>query len=264
MEDYSYLLSIALILISTKVLGLFSKKIKLPQVVGALLAGVILGPACLGLIHSTEMLSCLSEVGVIVLMFAAGFETDIKELKKSFSDIVEVNGREWSSSSSMFFPEVLDKKRSEVQFLLEEDDLPFTLSKRYRMRASTFILDILLTNVSSSPLKGTYSVVVYLSMPDVCILGSDQRMDMVTKGEVRAKTVKYSSRMEDETQMIFSSTSLFTLTEEIQRSTETTALGEEEFGLGKKIVFHFPLEFDGDESVTYRLVMRVQGPKKDQ
>ena len=188
----------------------------------------------------------------------------IKELKKSFSDMVEVNGREWSSSSSMFFPEVLDKKRSEVQFLLEEDDLPFTLSKRYRMRASTFILDILLTNVSSSPLKGTYSVVVYLSMPDVCILGSDQRMDMVTKGEVRAKTVKYSSRMEDETQMIFSSTSLFTLTEEIQRSTETTALGEEEFGLGKKIVFHFPLEVDGDESVTYRLVMRVQGPKKDQ
>lgn len=81
--DYTYLLSIALILISTKLLGLFSKKIKLPQVVGALLAGVILGPACLGLIHSTEMLSCLSEVGVIVLMFAAGLETDIKEMKRS-------------------------------------------------------------------------------------------------------------------------------------------------------------------------------------
>ena len=74
MEDYSYLLSIALILISTKVLGLFSKKIKLPQVVGALIAGVIMGPACLGWIHNTEMLSCLSEIGVIVLMFAAGLE----------------------------------------------------------------------------------------------------------------------------------------------------------------------------------------------
>lgn len=83
MEDYSYLLSIALILISTKILGLFSKKIKLPQVVGALLAGVILGPACLGWIHNTEMLSCLSEIGVIVLMFAAGLETDINELKRT-------------------------------------------------------------------------------------------------------------------------------------------------------------------------------------
>lgn len=83
MEDYSYLLSIALILISTKILGLFSKKIKLPQVVGALLAGVILGPACLGWIQNTEMLSCLSEIGVIVLMFAAGLETDINELKRT-------------------------------------------------------------------------------------------------------------------------------------------------------------------------------------
>lgn len=82
-EDYSYLISIALILLSTKVLGLFSKVVRLPQVVGALLAGIILGPACLGIVHSTEMLSNLSEIGVIVLMFAAGLETDIDELKRS-------------------------------------------------------------------------------------------------------------------------------------------------------------------------------------
>lgn len=83
MEDYSYLISIALILLSTKVLGLFSKVVRLPQVVGALLAGIILGSACLGIVHSTEMLSNLSEIGVIVLMFAAGLETDIDELKRS-------------------------------------------------------------------------------------------------------------------------------------------------------------------------------------
>lgn len=83
MEDYIYLISIALILLSTKVLGLFSKVVRLPQVVGALLAGIILGPACLGIVHSTEMLSNLSEIGVIVLMFAAGLETDIDELKRS-------------------------------------------------------------------------------------------------------------------------------------------------------------------------------------
>ena len=71
MEDYSYLISIALILLSTKVLGLFSKVVRLPQVVGALLAGIILGPACLGIVHSTEMLSNLSEIGVIVLILLA-------------------------------------------------------------------------------------------------------------------------------------------------------------------------------------------------
>lgn len=44
--DYKFLLDIAIILASTKILGLFTKKVNMPQVVGALLAGVILGPAC--------------------------------------------------------------------------------------------------------------------------------------------------------------------------------------------------------------------------
>lgn len=83
MGEYGYLVSIALILLSTKILGLFSKKIKLPQVVGALIAGVILGPACFNIVKSTETLADLSELGVIVLMFAAGLETDIRELKRS-------------------------------------------------------------------------------------------------------------------------------------------------------------------------------------
>lgn len=51
MESYSYLLDLALILLSTKVFGLLTRRVRLPQVVGALLAGLILGPACLGILH---------------------------------------------------------------------------------------------------------------------------------------------------------------------------------------------------------------------
>lgn len=82
--DYTYLLYIAIILIFTKAFGLLSKVIKLPQVVGALVAGIVLGPVCLNLISldKTPVLSSLSEIGVIVLMFAAGLETDIREMKK--------------------------------------------------------------------------------------------------------------------------------------------------------------------------------------
>ena len=82
--DYTYLLYIAIILIFTKAFGLLSKVIKLPQVVGALIAGIVLGPVCLNLISldKTPVLSSLSEIGVIVLMFAAGLETDIREMKK--------------------------------------------------------------------------------------------------------------------------------------------------------------------------------------
>ena len=184
-------------------------------------------------------------------------------LNKSFSDIIKIGDTEWNTQDEMFSYEPLDKKRSEIEFLMENDSLPFLLSKRYKMRASTFILDILLTNNSTSKIEGNYSVVVYLSMDDASIFGPEQRMDMVTKGVVSAKTVKYSSKMEDDLQVIFSSTSTFTLTEENLKAKEVTALGEEEFALGRKIVFTFPLEAEVYESVTYRLVMRLQGQKKE-
>ena len=81
--SYHYLLDIALILLSTKLLGILTRRIQMPQVVGALLAGLILGPAMLNILTETEFLSRLSELGVIVLMFTAGMGTDIEELKKS-------------------------------------------------------------------------------------------------------------------------------------------------------------------------------------
>lgn len=55
----------------------------MPQVVGALIAGVILGPSCLGWIEETDFISKTAEIGVILLMFTAGFDTDINEMKKN-------------------------------------------------------------------------------------------------------------------------------------------------------------------------------------
>lgn len=80
---HRFLLDLTLILLSTKIFGMVTKKLKLPQVVGALIAGVVLGPTCIGILHETEFITQLSSVGVIVLMFTAGLETDISELKKT-------------------------------------------------------------------------------------------------------------------------------------------------------------------------------------
>lgn len=81
--SYHYLLDLALILLSTKLLGMLTKRIQMPQVVGSLLAGLILGPAVLNILSETEFLTQLSELGVIVLMFSAGMGTDLQELKHS-------------------------------------------------------------------------------------------------------------------------------------------------------------------------------------
>lgn len=83
MESYRYLLDVALILLSTKVFGLLTRRIEMPQVVGALVAGLLLGPACFDIVQESEFLDHIAEIGVIVLMFSAGLETDISELKKS-------------------------------------------------------------------------------------------------------------------------------------------------------------------------------------
>ncbi len=72
-----------MILLSTKVLGIVTKRFAMPQVVGALLAGLLLGPAMLGLLQETTLMDQLAELGVIVLMFNAGLETDLGELKKA-------------------------------------------------------------------------------------------------------------------------------------------------------------------------------------
>ncbi|WP_209342301.1 cation:proton antiporter [Flavonifractor sp. AGMB03687] len=81
--DYHFLFEIAVILLSTKVLGIVTKRFALPQVVGALLAGLLLGPAMLGVLQETTLMDQLAELGVIVLMFNAGLETDLGELKKA-------------------------------------------------------------------------------------------------------------------------------------------------------------------------------------
>lgn len=81
--DYFFLINIAIILISTKIFGLIFKKFHMPQVVGALVAGLLLGPAFLGVLKEDNFITMVSEIGVIVLMFSAGLETDINEFKKT-------------------------------------------------------------------------------------------------------------------------------------------------------------------------------------
>ena len=83
MDSYRFVFDVAVILLTTKLFAMLTKRVDLPQVVGALVAGMILGPSMLGIVSSTEFLAQVSELGVIVLMFAAGLQTDINELKAS-------------------------------------------------------------------------------------------------------------------------------------------------------------------------------------
>lgn len=81
--SHGFLFDIAMILLSTKLFGLLTRKLNMPQVVGALFAGLLLGPACLNVLHETEFIKQLSSLGVIILIFNVGMESNIDELKKT-------------------------------------------------------------------------------------------------------------------------------------------------------------------------------------
>lgn len=76
----AFLLHIGVILLAANIGGIISKRFKQPAVLGQILVGLVLG---MGIIEKTDTISHLAEIGVIFLMFIAGLETDVNELKAS-------------------------------------------------------------------------------------------------------------------------------------------------------------------------------------
>lgn len=77
--EYKYLLDIGLIIVVVKIFTLITQKIKMPKVLGGLIAGIVLGPAVLNIVQNSTILEALSKFGIILIMFLAGMETSIKK-----------------------------------------------------------------------------------------------------------------------------------------------------------------------------------------
>lgn len=82
--------TILIILLATKLAGDLCVRLGQPAVVGKLLIGVIIGPALLGWVENSHIIDQLSQVGVLLLMFIAGLETDLSELKSTFKSSMAV------------------------------------------------------------------------------------------------------------------------------------------------------------------------------
>ncbi len=83
METYNILKDLAIIVIAAKICGLVARKLKAPQVVGEIIAGLLIGPCVLGIVNQTDFIAQMAEIGVILLMFSAGLETDLSDLLKT-------------------------------------------------------------------------------------------------------------------------------------------------------------------------------------
>ena len=83
MEAYLVFKDLAIIVIFAKLFGIIARKCKAPQVVGEILAGLLIGPSVLGLVNLSDFLSHMAEIGVILLMFSAGLETNLHDIIKT-------------------------------------------------------------------------------------------------------------------------------------------------------------------------------------
>lgn len=83
MESYAIFRDLAIIVIFAKLFGIIARKCKAPQVVGEIVAGLLIGPSVLGFVNQSDFLSQMAEIGVILLMFSAGLETNLHDLIKT-------------------------------------------------------------------------------------------------------------------------------------------------------------------------------------
>ena len=89
-QHASIYIYLAAILFATKLFSILFRKLGLPQVVGALVAGIVIGPAFMAMSNGAfgvpaddPVIKAIADIGVVLLMFSAGLETNLTEIKKN-------------------------------------------------------------------------------------------------------------------------------------------------------------------------------------
>ena len=83
MDSLGIFRDIAIIILFAKFFGLVARKLKAPQVAGEIVAGLIIGPSVLGWVNTSDFILQMAQIGVVLLMFCAGLETNLKSLVKT-------------------------------------------------------------------------------------------------------------------------------------------------------------------------------------
>lgn len=86
----NFALTLAIIIITTTAAGHLCVRFGQPAVIGHMLVGIVLGPTLLNLVPLTHTITVFADLGVVVLMFLAGLETDTAGLKKYLGPSVAV------------------------------------------------------------------------------------------------------------------------------------------------------------------------------
>ncbi len=76
------ILELALFLLMAKIGGELAERVNIPSILGELIGGIVLGPSLLKIASPDPIMTDISQLGIIFLMYLAGLDTDVEEFKK--------------------------------------------------------------------------------------------------------------------------------------------------------------------------------------
>ena len=176
-----------------------------------------------------------------------------RAMKHSFSDAVYMNGMVYKTKHFKFLLDSVNKTRSDYVFALKEDDLPFEVEKHYKLRNQTFSLESTIT-LKEDVKDGIYSLNCFLTLPDQLTLSQEQNRAMLLGSLDNIRTMRAFS--EDDVQLVFTSTSPFSVKQDVRKQSQFTVLGKESFNLYNKFTFSFPFSGERGEHFNFKLILR--------
>ena len=183
-----------------------------------------------------------------------------QEKKRSFTDVITINGRSIDLRDAVFDAEILGKSRSEYNFVYEEDD--FQITKHYRMSSQNLHLSVTVYNTGSEPIKGTYLSRVYFTLPGAFAYSYDQkRGPLIGESLNDIRNVRFSDSQRSVV-LSFASGNAFSVREENRFQTEVTTLGSEQFYLCTRADLSFELDIEKDSVYTFNIITRIMDNKE--
>lgn len=175
-------------------------------------------------------------------------------LKHSFADTIDTEGMRYKMKHRRFDSGFLNKAKTDMLFTCGDDDLPFTLVKHFKLRSQTFILESDL--VAKEDIEnGFYRLNCYLMLDDITFEKPEQKQLMLFDEMEGVKTIKVIGQISD-VQLVFTSTSCFSVKQDVKRQSQHTVLGQESFNLYNKFTFSFPFSLKKGGCASFKLIMR--------
>lgn len=82
-KPMTFFVVLLIVLLAARIFAELAARLKAPSVIGELLAGAVLGPSLLGWVEPIEAIKLMAEIGIILLLFEVGLETDPKQLARA-------------------------------------------------------------------------------------------------------------------------------------------------------------------------------------